>query len=342
MGFISGVDLSRGRFIFTKSLGGCHGCEAVLIRKDLSNKRESKNWRPPGFFSRVDRFDFTDGREELLVRSLPVGPRGFNVVEFVSSGHESLTTEYQKTAVVIPIRGTLQVGIDGNEICVRPGSYVAFGPIRRKTRVTPDAEGVYRSLSLIAPPPTSTGAHRDAALLPSRWIIPRDGSMLKPTVDFIEYLFGDISTGNPILQSENAHASAEALVSDLYRDLIEADNVQKVLPKDNASRLVSLALDYMREHYANPIAVGDIAEACRVSVRTLQLAFRSAINISPRQALTSIRVERARMLLQRRATQTTVTSAAHEVGFNHVGRFAHVYCVIYGEHPSDTLRRRSY
>ena len=93
-------------------------------------------------------------------------------------------------------------------------------------------------------------------------------------------------------------------------------------------------------HAGKPIGVEDIADAARVGVRALQLAFRKHRGTTPLGYLRKVRLDRAHRDLQA-ADPThgdTVTAVANRWGFVHPGTFAVEYRRTYGRPPSATLR----
>lgn len=73
-----------------------------------------------------------------------------------------------------------------------------------------------------------------------------------------------------------------------------------------------------------------------VSRRTLQNAFHKVLGMSPLAYVKVARLKRARQALKQ---ARCVTEAATACGFWHFGHFAHDYQTLFGEKPSDTLRR---
>ncbi|RVX46429.1 AraC-like protein [Nonomuraea polychroma] len=97
---------------------------------------------------------------------------------------------------------------------------------------------------------------------------------------------------------------------------------------------------FCEEHAAEPITLGDIATAARVSVRTLQHDFRTHLQTTPLAYLRQVRLAHAHADLVRIAqtgARTTVTEVAMRWGFTHLGRFACLYRETYGRSPSSTL-----
>jgi AraC family ethanolamine operon transcriptional activator len=84
-----------------------------------------------------------------------------------------------------------------------------------------------------------------------------------------------------------------------------------------------------------------VCEAVGTTERTLQLAFREAVRMSPSRWFLCTRLNKARkLLLSRDRAHVTVTAAAVRSGFAHLGRFSAEYGALFGERPSETLVRR--
>jgi transcriptional regulator GlxA family with amidase domain len=89
------------------------------------------------------------------------------------------------------------------------------------------------------------------------------------------------------------------------------------------------------------LTVPDLAAAAGVSERTLRDAFQAYFGMGPVQYLRVRTLNLARRALQRSdPALTTVTDVAMQFGVWELGRFAHRYELLFGELPSDTLRRR--
>ncbi|MFC3505555.1 AraC family transcriptional regulator [Micromonospora krabiensis] len=134
---------------------------------------------------------------------------------------------------------------------------------------------------------------------------------------------------------------AEALVGTLllthrhtFTDLLAAP-VRPPAP----GRLVRRACALIRDHHAEQLTVGDIAEALQVSVRTLQDCFRRELGSTPTAFLRGCRLDAVHRALRAAGPGASVTTVALAHGFAHLGRFAADYRARFGESPSATLRR---
>jgi len=90
----------------------------------------------------------------------------------------------------------------------------------------------------------------------------------------------------------------------------------------------------MRDHLQDELDLDRLSRLVGMSGRSLQLACRSTIGLTPLQLLRLERLARARSDLLRRADP--VTEVALRNGFSHLGRFSIEYRRLYGERPRDT------
>ncbi|MCG5470729.1 AraC family transcriptional regulator [Micromonospora sp. LAH09] len=107
----------------------------------------------------------------------------------------------------------------------------------------------------------------------------------------------------------------------------------------NPGRLVRRACALISDHHSEALTVGDVAEALRVSVRTLQDCFRRELHTTPTAYLRAYRLDAAHRTLRSAEPGVSVTTVALQHGFVHLGRFATEYRARFGESPSATLRR---
>jgi transcriptional regulator GlxA family with amidase domain len=109
--------------------------------------------------------------------------------------------------------------------------------------------------------------------------------------------------------------------------------------------LVRTAVDTIEQNLREPFTVEDLADACGVSARALQYAFRKHIGMTPMAYARQVRLAQAHRELETAdpAGGVTVARVAAAWGFMNPGRFASYYAQQYGRRPSETLydiRRR--
>jgi transcriptional regulator GlxA family with amidase domain len=106
-------------------------------------------------------------------------------------------------------------------------------------------------------------------------------------------------------------------------------------PRDLVHRLDAVVRGRDESH----LRVQDLASAMGVSSRTVYRVFARHRGVPPISYLREVRLEHVRGRLLLASARETVTSAALDFGFSHLGRFAVLYRRRFGERPSDTLRR---
>lgn len=164
---------------------------------------------------------------------------------------------------------------------------------------------------------------------------------IAPLVDFIRYLYAAVE-GSPAFVNSPLAAQAESflitsvltLLSHNHSGAFEDMRKQLLLP-----RTVRRAQDYMRHHIHEPPLLADLCQAIGVSARSLQTAFQSLFGLSPMSYWRDMRLDAVRDLLRTRPDATSVTEAANQFGFVHLGHFGVYYRKRFGETPQQTLNR---
>lgn len=106
----------------------------------------------------------------------------------------------------------------------------------------------------------------------------------------------------------------------------------RTLPED-----IQAALDYMRQHLAEPITVQDTAAAVHISVNTLERHFSTALGITPNAYLRERRLELARQMLR---TEATIQQISDACGFFDCSRFILLFRRQYGITPLQYRKKR--
>jgi AraC-like DNA-binding protein len=135
----------------------------------------------------------------------------------------------------------------------------------------------------------------------------------------------------------SAESTSAAMVSFVSSRIVEMHGAQdnQVTPRSLAA-YVDTAMSFMESSYVRPLSLGDLCDACHVSARTLQVAFRQLRGETPMQALRGIRLDTMRALLLQ---GEDVAMASVKVGLSPTGRTAALYANMHGEKPSQTALR---
>jgi AraC-like DNA-binding protein len=142
---------------------------------------------------------------------------------------------------------------------------------------------------------------------------------------------------NDLLAAQIEHYVMTGLLlgqQNTYRERLERAT-RPIAPRD-----VKRVVDYIEAHPELPLTVADLVGVAGVPGRTLFQHFRAFKGMSPIAYLRKVRFERAREEMLRRDGGKRITDIAVGAGFSHLGRFSIGYRRLFGETPSQTLRRR--
>ncbi|WP_298369435.1 helix-turn-helix domain-containing protein [Azospirillum sp.] len=119
-------------------------------------------------------------------------------------------------------------------------------------------------------------------------------------------------------------------------------NGERMIGPSQRQALVNRARDFVAAHPDDVLSVAQIAQGVGVTTRMLEYSFADIMGMSPKEYLRMIRLNAARRALRGAdPRQSTVAEIAMDHGFWHLGRFSTYYFQMYGEKPSDTLKRRA-
>ena len=126
-------------------------------------------------------------------------------------------------------------------------------------------------------------------------------------------------------------------IVDLLLNYLERGNVVVLSPIQRKRDLaIKRASAYIQEHVHDHITISALCSSSGVSERTLEYAFRETYQISPKEYIKSLKLNKVRSELIKGVDKKISTIAA-KYGFWHMGQFAADYKRLFGELPSDTL-----
>jgi len=125
----------------------------------------------------------------------------------------------------------------------------------------------------------------------------------------------------------------------LYRVLQgpQGGMLREIATPDTAMARVSLAIQWIRRDFAEPIRVDDLAQKAAMSVSAFHRHFKAVTNLSPLQYQKRVRLLQARTLLV--ANARSVTRAAFEVGYESPTQFSRDYARVFGLPPARDAAR---
>ena len=120
------------------------------------------------------------------------------------------------------------------------------------------------------------------------------------------------------------------LVGSLYlllSELIDEDNIHEEEMKD----YVDLAINYMNTNYDKDITVDTVSKVIGIERTYFYRLFKETTKISPKEYLTNLRLEKAKVLLCN--TTMSISEVATAVGYSNYASFVKIFKVKYGDIP---------
>ncbi|NYH12281.1 AraC family transcriptional regulator [Pseudomonas moraviensis] len=113
--------------------------------------------------------------------------------------------------------------------------------------------------------------------------------------------------------------------------------LRDIAAPDSAMARVNLAIQHIRQDFAEPIRVDALAQLASMSVSAFHRHFKAVTALSPLQYQKRVRLLQARKLMV--ANARSVTRAAFEVGYESATQFSRDYARVFGLPPSrDAVR----
>jgi AraC family ethanolamine operon transcriptional activator len=144
-----------------------------------------------------------------------------------------------------------------------------------------------------------------------------------------------------------APEARQHLLDDVMRGLMQLLTQGRHGPRENVSaqharRTLRRTRDYLQAHSDRSVTVHELCEQLGSSPRALQDCFRKYLGLSPKTYLKARKLNEAHRELRRFDSPCeSVSDVAVRYGFWHLSQFAADYRWLFGELPSETLRKRS-
>jgi AraC-like DNA-binding protein len=113
--------------------------------------------------------------------------------------------------------------------------------------------------------------------------------------------------------------------------------IRRMLEPENRHRNVGRAITWIKENYAKPLRIEDVASISGMSASSLHQHFREATAMSPLQYQKHLRLQEARRLIFSHALDAA--SAGHTVGYDSPSQFSREYKRLFGEPPQRDIDR---
>lgn len=267
-----------------------------------------------------------------------------------STGHDVSVVVEDQITVLVPLSGTVTCEFHNETFKASANEALVLSPNSRQTRVASENRK-FEAIPLMFPvSDVQLLTEELAGSALTRKHLSNFGLTLSLDATFegrqflqmVRVLVDELGHDARPLTNNSAQSWSQLLTEKLVilldtNSLIELPNTQR---QGAAHRHVLRAEDYIYEHFADIATVADIAKECGISVRLLEMAFKAARSQTPMACLSAVRLDKARRVLAAKNGVESVTQAAMDCGFNHLGRFSVAYKRQFGETPSETLRKR--
>ena len=142
------------------------------------------------------------------------------------------------------------------------------------------------------------------------------------------------------LWERNDRTGAQLGSAVAYQALMELYGTENEIPQNEKKlpQVVEAALKILQQDFAFLDGIGDLAQRLQVSQEYLTRVFREHVGMTPGKYLVQVRVEQAKLLLQR--NEHSVAFVADACGFTNCNYFARVFRNIVGVTPSVYAREQ--
>ncbi|MDG3007182.1 AraC family transcriptional regulator [Paludisphaera mucosa] len=253
--------------------------------------------------------------------------------------HESVATVHEP-AFCIVAQGRKRVTLGEEVFCYDPAQFLLVSvdlPLSSKVvEATPDEPylGVRIDLDLVCVGELmidAAPAGSDAAP-PARGlsVSPLDPPLLDAAARLVALLESprDVAVVAPLIRREI-----------MYRLLTgeQGGRLRQIAADGGPTRRIALAIDWLRDHFASPFRIEDLARVAHMSPSTFHQHFKAVTAMSPLQYQKRLRLQEARRLMLAEALDAA--AAGYRVGYESPSQFSREYRRSFGEPPRRDMAR---
>ncbi|GAB3026304.1 hypothetical protein GCM10011376_12790 [Nocardioides flavus (ex Wang et al. 2016)] len=154
----------------------------------------------------------------------------------------------------------------------------------------------------------------------------------------VDRLSGSTALDDPMSSAEATRLLANTLLHTFDNNVVGDGALAARDARDATQSTVRRAQRLIEERAHDELSLSDIAQACHVTPRALQYAFRRHLECTPHAYLRQVRLDLVHQAL-REGTAHSVGDVAARFGFFNPGRLATEYRAVFGENPGQTLLR---
>jgi AraC-like DNA-binding protein len=172
--------------------------------------------------------------------------------------------------------------------------------------------------------------------------VTRPSSMLMSRLRKLHRIVSQLAHDIPDIleQPQVCRALEEQLSYVMIRCLTESIGIETTVGTRRHDAIVARFEEYLAAHLDRPLYLTEICAGIGVAERTLRACCEEHLGMGPVRYLTLRRMHLVRRaLLCADPSKSTVTRIVTDHGFWELGRFSGAYRALFGESPSETLRR---
>ncbi|MBZ9781395.1 AraC family transcriptional regulator [Pseudomonas sp. REP124] len=139
---------------------------------------------------------------------------------------------------------------------------------------------------------------------------------------------------------DDISALAPFAIQEIFYRLLKGQQGQRLheiaIPDSQAHR-VNRAIEWLNNHYAEPLSIDNLAQLINLSASALHHRFKSVTAMSPLQYQKQLRLQEARRLLL--SEKSDVSSIGYKKGYESLSQFSREYSRLFGASPSKDMAR---
>lgn len=116
-----------------------------------------------------------------------------------------------------------------------------------------------------------------------------------------------------------------------------APQLRRLVGEGSPSQQISKAVSWLKQNFAQPMKVDDLAQRVHMSPSTFRLHFRSMTGTSPLQYQKQLRLQQARHLMFNQNLDAGI--AGNQVGYESASQFSREYNRLFGLPPQQDVKR---
>ena len=128
-----------------------------------------------------------------------------------------------------------------------------------------------------------------------------------------------------------------ATLAPLAQQEIFYQRLHEIAIPDTQTHRISRAIEWLNNHYAEPLSIDSLAQMINLSPSALHHRFKAVTAMSPLQYQKQLRLQEARRLLL--AENSDVSSIGYKMGYESPSQFSREYSRLFGASPSKDIAR---